>query len=145
MIGMGKENLVCSTIRLNMNIPQHVRINEILCSINKDVCKSKNQFIIDAIEFYVEYYGKEMLVKEEKDIQYVTKDEIDAIKQELIESAMTEARNEVIRVLGTAIAGRGTVQIETVPPEAEDNEEQKESVDDEVLSGLASGWMAQDM
>lgn len=145
MIGMGKENLVCSTIRLNMNIPQHVRINEILCSINKDVCKSKNQFIIDAIEFYVEYYGKEMLVKEEKDIQYVTKDEIDAIKQELIESAMTEARNEVIRVLGTAIAGRGTVQIETVPPEAEDNEEQKEPVDDEVLSGLASGWMAQDM
>jgi hypothetical protein len=142
---MGKENLVCNTIRLNMNIPQHVKINEILCSINKDICKSKNQFIIDAIEFYVEYYGKEMLVKEEKDIQYVTKEEIDAIKQDLMEAAMTEARNEVIRVLGTAIAGRGIVQIAPAVAESEDNEEQKELVDDEVLSGLASGWMAQDM
>ena len=132
---MGKENLVCNTIRLNMNIPQHVKINEILCSINKDICKSKNQFIIDAIEFYVEYYGKEMLVKEE----------IDAIKQDLMEAAMTEARNEVIRVLGTAIAGRGIVQIAPAVAESEDNEEQKELVDDEVLSGLASGWMAQDM
>lgn len=128
-----------------MNIPQHVKINEILCSINKDICKSKNQFIIDAIEFYVEYYGKEMLVKEEKDIQYVTKEEIDAIKQDLMEAAMTEARNEVIRVLGTAIAGRGIVQIAPAVAESEDNEEQKELVDDEVLSGLASGWMAQDM
>lgn len=142
---MGKENLVCNTIRLNMNIPQHVKINEILCSINKDICKSKNQFIIDAIEFYVEYYGKEMLVKEEKDIQYVTKEEIDAIKQDLMEAAMTEARNEVIRVLGTAIAGRGIVQIAPAVAESEDNDEQKELVDDEVLSGLASGWMAQDM
>ena len=56
---MGKENLVCSTLRLNMNNQQHVKINQILCSIDKDVCKSKNQFIIDAIEFYIEYYGKD--------------------------------------------------------------------------------------
>ena len=142
---MGKENLVCNTIRLNMNNPQHVRINEILCSINKDVCKSKNQFIIDAIEFYVEYYGKDVLVKEERDIQYVTMDDMEAVKQELMDAAMTEARNELIRLLGTAVAGRGLIQAIPYAPEPEMEKETKEPEDDEVVSELATGWMAEEM
>ena len=142
---MGKENLVCSTLRLNMNNSQHVKINQILCSIDKDVCKSKNQFIIDAIEFYIEYYGKDVLVREEKDIQYVTADEIESIKQELMNAAMTEARNEVIRLLGTAVAGRGLIQAIPYAPETEVQNEPEEPIDDEVVSGLATGWMTQEM
>lgn len=141
---MGKENLVCSTLRLNMNNQQHVKINQILCSIDKDVCKSKNQFIIDAIEFYIEYYGKDVLVREEKDIQYVTADEIESIKQDLMNAAMTEARNEVIRLLGTAVAGRGLIQAIPYSPEAEIQNEPEEPID-EVVSGLATGWMTQEM
>lgn len=142
---MGKENLVCSTLRLNMNNQQHVKINQILCSIDKDVCKSKNQFIIDAIEFYIEYYGKDVLVREEKDIQYVTADEIESIKKDLMNAAMTEARNEVIRLLGTAVAGRGLIQAIPYAPEAEIQNEPEEPNDDEVVSGLATGWMTQEM
>lgn len=142
---MGKENLVCSTLRLNMNNSQHVKINQILCSIDKDVCKSKNQFIIDAIEFYIEYYGKDVLVREEKDIQYVTADEIESIKQELMNAAMTEARNEVIRLLGTAVAGRGLIQAIPYAPETEVQNEPEEPIDDEVVSGLATGWMTQEI
>ena len=142
---MGKENLVCSTLRLNMNNQQHVKINQILCSIDKDVCKSKNQFIIDAIEFYIEYYGKDVLVREEKDIQYVTADEIESIKKDLMNAAMTEARNEVIRLLGTAVAGRGLIQAIPYAPEAEIQNEPEEPIDDEVVSGLATGWMTQEM
>lgn len=142
---MGKENLVCSTLRLNMNNQQHVKINQILCSIDKDVCKSKNQFIIDAIEFYIEYYGKDVLVREEKDIQYVTADEIESIKQDLMNAAMTEARNEVIRLLGTAVVGRGLIQAIPYAPETEIQQESEEPIDDEVVSGLATGWMTQEM
>ena len=90
---MARENLVFNSLRLNMNNPQHVKINEILCSIDKDVCKSKNQFIIDAIEFYIDNFGKQVLVKEETDTQYVTTDELEDIKKELMEAAMTEARS----------------------------------------------------
>lgn len=138
---MARENLVFNSLRLNMNNPQHVKINEILCSIDKDVCKSKNQFIIDAIEFYIDNFGKQILVKEESDTRYVTTDELDDIKQELMEAAMTEARREVIRVLGTAVSGRGigeqVIRVEpvTTAPEME------EPVDDEVVSGLATSWM----
>ena len=142
---VGKENLVCSTLRLNMNNQQHVKINQILCSIDKDVCKSKNQFIIDAIEFYIEYYGKDVLVREEKDIKYVTADEIESIKQDLMNAAMTEARNEVIRLLGTAVAGRGLIQAIPYAQETEIQQESEEQIDDEVVSGLATGWMTQEM
>ena len=89
---MGKENLVCSTLRLNMNNQQHVKINQILCSIDKDVCKSKNQFIIAAIEFYIEYYGKDVLVREEQDIKYVPADEIESRKQDLMKKGYLQPK-----------------------------------------------------
>ena len=49
---MKNDNIVFRSFRMNMDNPQHVKVNEILCNIDKDVCKSKNQFVIDAIEFY---------------------------------------------------------------------------------------------
>ena len=138
---MARENLVFNSLRLNMNNPQHVKINEILCNIDKDVCKSKNQFIVDAIEFYVENFGKELLVKDEDTTRFVTKTEMETIKKELMEAAMTEARREVIRVLGTAVSGsRVTEPIIKSEVAATDNEPE-EPQDDEVVSGLASSWM----
>lgn len=138
---MARENLVFNSLRLNMNNPQHVKINEILCSIDKDVCKSKNQFIIDAIEFYIDNFGKQILVKEDSDIRYVTSDDLDDIKQELMEAAMTEARREVIRVLGTAVSGRGMGELVTRTEIAPTAPEKEEPVDDEVVSGLVTSWM----
>lgn len=140
---MARENLVFNSLRLNMNNPQHVKINEILCSIDKDVCKSKNQFIIDAIEFYIDNFGKNVLVKEENDSRYVTADELEEIKKELMEAAMTEARREVISILGAAVAGRvvsdSVVKSESMETEKEPNE----PADDEVVSGLATSWMSE--
>ena len=45
---MKNENIVFRSFRMNMDNPQHVKVNEILSNIDKDVCKSKNQFVIDA-------------------------------------------------------------------------------------------------
>lgn len=138
---MARENLVFNSLRLNMNNPQHVKINEILCSIDKDVCKSKNQFIIDAIEFYIENFGKEVLVKEESNTQYVTTDELERIKQELMEAAMTEARREVIRILGTAVSGSRVIEPVLRTEVVNADHDPEELQDDEVVSGLASSWM----
>ena len=138
---MARENLVFNSLRLNMNNPQHVKINEILCSIDKDVCKSKNQFIIDAIEFYIDNFGKQVLVKEETDTQYVTTDELEDIKKELMEAAMTEARREVIRILGTAVSGSRVTEPVARAETTATIEEPEEPQDDEVVSGLATSWM----
>ena len=52
-------NVVFNSIRMNMNNPQHVKVNAVLSNLDNNVCKSKNQMIIDAIEFYIDHFGKE--------------------------------------------------------------------------------------
>lgn len=48
---MAMEHIVRHTCRFNVKNPQHKRINEVLANLNSDVCKSKSQFMIDAIEY----------------------------------------------------------------------------------------------
>lgn len=112
---MARENLIYNSFRLNMNNPQHVKINNVLKNLNPKIFKSRNQFMADAVEFYIEHYGDESFIKhnEEDKILFVTQDELEDIKKELIQTAMTEARKEVIRLLGGVIAGTKVVNQET--------------------------------
>lgn len=139
---MKNENIVFRSFRMNMDNPQHVKVNEILSNIDKDVCKSKNQFVIDAIEFYVDQYGKETFTKNEEGTRhYIRIEDLEKIKKEIEEAVLTESRREVIRILGTAVSGRGIYQTAVQPAANEATEIDDEPEDDEVVSGLASGWM----
>ncbi len=133
---MAKENLVYNSFRLNMNNPQHVKINNVLKNLNSKIFKSRNQFIADAVEFYSEHYGDESFIEnnEEHQIQFVTREEIEKIKIELIDIAMTEARKEVIRLLGGVISG-----MQVLNPVSNSNVEisEPEQQDDEVISEWA--------
>jgi len=104
---MAKDNLITNTFRLNMNNPTHVKINNVLKNLNPKIYKSRNQFLIDAAVFFIEHYGDESFMerKEDEEIHFVTQDELEVIKKEMIQNAMTEARREVIRLLGGVIAG----------------------------------------
>lgn len=133
---MAKDNLITNTFRLNMNNPTHVKINNVLKNLNPKIYKSRNQFLIDAAVFFIEHYGDESFMerKEEEEIHFVTQDELEVIKKEMIQNAMTEARREVIRLLGGVIAGAKNVNQET-------NNNITSSVplqqDDEVISDYA--------
>ena len=101
-------NLVKTSVRLNMSNPQHVKINDVIQNLDPKIFKSKNQFIIDAIQFYIDNYGKETFVikkKEKERDEYIRSEDIDDIKEEVIEAATNEARKEVIRLLGGVISG----------------------------------------
>lgn len=133
-------NMIFNSYRLNIDNPQHARVNEILNNLDKNVCGSKNQFVIDAIEFYVENFGKEKFIQQEnKPCEYVKVEDIEKIKEELIEVAMTEARREVIRELGIAVSGRVTVDSSILETSVKPPDEE----DDEVMSGLAASWMSE--
>ena len=83
--------------------------------------------------------------KEEKRYeQFVTRDEIEQIKKEIEYSAMTEARKEVISLLGGALAGVKNSQPVMVASPQEDMEEQPEDdvMNDADVAGLAMGWMS---
>ena len=103
---MALEHIVKHTCRFNIKNPQHRMVNEVLAGLSPDICKSKSQFLIDAAEYYINHFGKEAFTQERKDDSpYVTKSELKNIEDRTVEAAVTEARNEVIRLLGGVISG----------------------------------------
>ena len=81
---MARRHIMESTFRLNLLNPQHAKINEVIKGLNPKIYKSKNQFLIEACEFYIDHYGEDDIPsKEEKRYeQFVTRDEIEKIKKE---------------------------------------------------------------
>lgn len=61
-MGRRLEYEVKTSVRLNMNNPQHVRINNVIQNLDPKIFKSKNQFIIDACKFYIDHYGEEEFI-----------------------------------------------------------------------------------
>ena len=133
---MARENLIYNSFRLNMNNPQHVKINKVLKDLNPKIFKSRNQFVADAVEFYIEHYGEESFMKhkENDEIHFVTQEELEDIKKQLIQTAMTEARREVIRLLGGFISGAKDVNQESNNITQDNNQMQQ---DDEIISDYA--------
>lgn len=80
---MDRENTVSVTFRLNLNIPDHQLIYRTLSNLDPDMYKSKSSFIIDALEKYIRGITPEMLLGINEDRNYITRDEIEDIKEEL--------------------------------------------------------------
>lgn len=73
-MGRRLEYEVKTSVRLNMSNPQHVKINDVIQNLDPKIFKSKNQFIIDAIQFYIDNYGKETFAikkKEKERAEYI--------------------------------------------------------------------------
>ena len=144
-MGRRLEYEVKTSVRLNMNNPQHVKINNVLQNLDSNIFKSKNQFIIDACQFYIDHYGEEQFMekKERKRESFISVEDIDEIKAELIEVAMNEATKEVIKLLGGVISGMNVGQSVIRPSTYNKDEEPTEDVmDDADVAGLAMSWMS---
>ena len=106
---MVKQNVIKHCLRLNMQNEQHQRIQKVLEGLNKDIHKSENQFIIKAVDFYIRSFEEDDIVEKQhqnRKPEYVTVEAIEGIRKEL-ESSM---KDELIRLLGTAITGGITVR-----------------------------------
>lgn len=106
---MATDNLLYYIFRLNVNNPQHVKLNNVLKDLDSEYM-SKNQFLVDAAEFYIDHMGEENITISDAERKaarqgYVTRIEYDEMKERLKLEAMTEARNEVIQLLGGMLAG----------------------------------------
>ena len=137
---------VKTTIRMNMNNPDHVLVNNVIQNLDPGIFKSKNQFILEACKFYIDNYGKDTFIakkKEKERAELIRSEDIEEIKTEMIEAAISEARKEVIKLLGGVISGMNVPQ-STVRAVAEVPEEElsDDVMDDEDVAGLAMGWMS---
>lgn len=106
---MAKQSIIKHCLRLNMQNEQHQRIQKVLEGLNKDIHKSENQFIIKAVDFYIRSFEDDDIMEKlhrKKKPEYVTVETLEDIRREL-ESSM---KDEMIRLLGTAITGGITVR-----------------------------------
>ena len=104
-----------------------------------------DEFMRHACQFYIDHYGEEQFMekKERKRESYISVEDIDEIKAELIEVAMNEARKEVIKLLGGVISGMNVGQSVIRPSTYNKDEEPTEDVmDDADVAGLAMSWMS---
>lgn len=138
---MAMEHIVRHTCRFNVKNPQHKRINEVLANLNSDVCKSKSQFMIDAIEYYIDNFGKEAFVTVKKSqIDYVTREELDRLEERIIREAVTAAKDEMLRISLGAKEDKVSQTYAAEPPK-ELSRQEEEIIDDEIISNLAMSYL----
>ena len=111
---MAKSNICYHNVRLNLDNEQHCRVHKVLSELNTEIHKSVNQFIVDAVDFYIRSLNDESLVKDaaeqKKNAGYISRDDLDSIRAEL----KSEVKNEIIMLLGAAL-GAGGVRVAAAP------------------------------
>lgn len=141
---MAKDNLLYYSFRLNVNNPQHVKVNNVLKDLDPGY-KSRNQFLVDAAEYYIDHMGEENITisgAERKAARkgFVTRAEFDEMKERLRQDVMTEARNEVIRLLAGMLAGSRLGGLNALPQSEKAGQAEEEVFEDKVMAELAGSW-----
>ena len=129
--------------RLSRRNPIHIRINDILSDLNKDVYRSKNQFIADALEYYINALENDTItnsenIKKKHKKEYITKCELELIKASIKNEVVKEVQKEIIAILGnfSGNMAKGIVadNLKTID---KDNDDLNENT---TLLGLAEMW-----
>ena len=133
--------------RLSKSNAQHVSVNKILRDLNPNVVKSKNQYIVDAIEYYTNALDKDDLtltgaMEKEKRNSFVTRGDLEKIKREIRDGIMIEMQKEMLALLGTFTGNMANsfppmakqTVVSTIEPEKFDIET------DDTMDGLATKW-----
>jgi len=137
------KNIIVYSLRLNMEIPQHRKIHEVLKDLNPDIYKSKNRFLVNAVELYIDSFEKEELTKQGSrkkayGQEYVSREELESWKEQMRYELLTEVRNEVIRMLGGVVSG---MRFGTESQIVERREEMEETAEaDGTMEKLAMDW-----
>ena len=92
------------TLRLNRRNPNHIRMHQILVDLDKSVYKSQNQFIVDAVEFYINALEEDVITnsgKQKRQESFATKEELQEVKESLRAEMITEVNKQILSVIGT--------------------------------------------
>ena len=100
-----RENIVYVSLRLNMDVPKHVEINKKLQKLNPNVYKSKNQFVIEALDFYIQNFGNEQYMLKNEPEQFITKVELKDILSRFRGDILKESRKDVMGLVGGMLSG----------------------------------------
>lgn len=136
---MGNPDVASHSLRLNLRNEKHLRVEKALEQINPKIFKSLNEFMIDAIDFYIKYLDGENISinvaeNDRQDTQWVTKEELEEMKR-VIEK---NVREELIQLLGIALSGQSLQQRAVFNETVEEVEE--DGITDTAAIDLVVGW-----
>lgn len=124
-----KDNGIYHNFRLSKSVPNHMKINDYLNSLNKEYYKSKNQFIAEALLYYIDALESGKLYEESN-----TNAAWEQIREDAIKDMVPIIEKKVMNMLGNFMGGMsGSISI-LKANESDDNG----FVPDEELAGVSN-------
>lgn len=124
-----KDNGIYHNFRLSKTVPDHMKINDYLNSLNKEYYKSKNQFIAEALLYYIDALENGKLYEESN-----TNAAWEQIREEAIKDIVPIIEKKVMNMLGNFMGGMsGSITI----LKANDSDDNG-FVPDEELAGVSN-------
>lgn len=134
---MAKDNIANHSMRLNLRNEQHLRVHNVLKDLNPNIHKSANQFMVNAMDFYIRSFENETLTNEavnrkQGERVYITNEDLEEVRKEM----RSEMKDEIIRILGVALVGGQMISI----PSKKQEVSTEKLEEDTLMSELVSKW-----
>jgi len=132
-------------LRLSSNNPQHIRVDQILNDLNLDIYKSKNQFMVDAIETYAKLMNQDDLtikatLEKARKESFVSRKDLEVIKREITDEVVRMVQKEVISMLGTVLAAKQAAVSAGIDNKVVSDMDEAEEEVSEAVRNLAGVW-----
>ena len=138
-------NVVHLTLRLNLDNKAHYKIYEVLHSLDPNIYKSMNQFLVDAVDEKINRYDTEALVMgRSDDAKPLLKRDMAEIEKRIEDKVTKNVEAWVFELMSKALWGGRydgvSVSSVQMPVAVEKGTMASEDELDDVLGDLASEW-----
>lgn len=140
---MGRQQYEQFCLRFSPDNPQHVKVLRILNNLDRDLYKSKTQFIMEAIESYICRLSEGMETADEEK-KYVTSEELEVMENRIREELRKELYQDfVVHLADTMMTAmvRQPAVVQSAPIEKEAVKETGTKKEDEVTEEMVDNVM----
>lgn len=129
--------IVRHCFRLNLKKEQHQRVQKVLIALDKEIYKSESQFIIHALDAYIQSFeeeGEKRETSQKKTTNYVTREELPEIQKEI----SSQIKDELLQLLGSSFSHTSFLKEQEKKEQKQELELTEEN--DPIVAELASRW-----
>ena len=137
---MGRQQYEQFCLRFSPDNPQHVKVLRILNNLDRDLYKSKTQFIMEAIESYICRLSEGMeTADEDEEKKYVTSEELEVMENRIREELRKELYQDfVVHLADTMMTAmvRQPAVVQSAPIEKETGTKKEDEVTEEMVDNV---------
>ena len=137
---MGRQQYEQFCLRFSPDNPQHVKVLRILNNLDRDLYKSKTQFIMEAIESYICRLSEGMeTADEDEKKKYVTSEELEVMENRIREELRKELYQDfVVHLADTMMTAmvRQPAVVQSAPMVKETGTKKEDEVTEEMVDNV---------